>query len=196
MTHSFKCALGLIFCLFTLASCSETNTETSEENYSDTKKIIVDVLKSDEGKKTIEEILSDESVKTELIMSQEDISKTIENTLTSDKEKQFWENAFKDPKFVKALAKGLESSHKQILKDLMTDPEYMGLLTNILKDSDMRKEFTEIMQGKEYRKELQSLLTETMDSPLYKAKIEDILLKAADEKSKESGSTKKNDEQT
>ncbi len=196
MTHSFKCAIGLIFCLFTLASCSETNTDTSEENYSDTKKIIVDVLKSDEGKKAIEETLSDESVKTKLIMSQEDISKTIETTLTSNKEKQFWENAFKDPKFVEALAKGMESSHKQILKDLMTDPEYMGLLTNILKDSDMRKEFAEIMQGKEYRKELQSLLTEIIDSPLYKAKIEDILLKAADEKSKENGSTKKSAEQT
>ena len=196
MTTIFKCALGLILCLFTLTSCSETNTESSEENYSETKKIIVDVLKSDEGKKAIEDVLQDESVKTELIMNQEDISNTIETTLTSDKEKKFWENAFKDPKFVKSLANGLESSHKQILKDLMTDPEYMALLTNVLKDSDMRKEFTEIMQGKDYRKELQSVLTEVIDSPLYKAKIEDILLKAADEKSKENGSNNKKENQT
>ena len=194
MTTLHKYALVLIFCLFTLTSCSETNTEASKDNYSDTKKIIVDVLKSDEGKKAIEDILADESVKTELIMNQEDITKTIETTLTSEKEKQFWENAFKDPKFVKALAKGLESSHKKILKDLMTDPEYIGLFTNILRDADMRKEFTEIMKGKEYRKELQSLITEAIDNPLYKAKIEDILLKAADEKAKESGSSEKKNE--
>ncbi len=196
MTTLTKYALGLILCLFTLTSCSETNTDSGEENYSETKKIIVDVLKSDDGKKAIEEILKDESIKTELVMNQEDVSKTIETALTSDKEKEFWENAFKDPKFVKALAKGLEPSHKQILKDLMTDPEYMALLTNVLKDSDMRKEFTEIMQGKDYRKELQSILTEIIDSPLYKAKIEDTLLKAADEKSKESGSNNKKEDQT
>ena len=191
MNLLYKSILGIAICFLTLAGCSETKTETHEENYSDTKKIIVDVLKSDEGKKAIEDILKDKSVKTELIMNQEEVTKTIETALTSDKEKKFWEDSFKDSKFVEALAKGLEPSHKQILKDLMSDPEYMALLTNVLKDSEMTKEFTEIMKGKEFRKELQSLLTEIIDSPLYKAKIEEILLKAADQKSKESGSTEK-----
>ena len=122
MTTLHKYVLGLIFCLFTLTSCSETNTEASKDNYSDTKKIIVDVLKSDEGKKAIEDILADESVKTELIMNQEDITKTIETTLTSDKEKQFWENAFKDPKFVKAVCERYKE-----LRDTILSTEYVSM---------------------------------------------------------------------
>ena len=52
----------------------------------------------------------------------------------------------------------------------------------------MEKEVTDILKSKEYREHLKKVMTETFESPLFQAKIQDILLKAAaeiDEKSRE-----------
>ncbi|WP_455660628.1 spore germination lipoprotein GerD [Pradoshia sp.] len=182
----YKKALGVAIacCSLALASgCSEGNKETNADSYSDDKKMMVDLLKTDEGKKAIQEALEDKDVKAELIMDQDTVTKTIKETLTSKEEMEFWKNAFSDPEFVKALAKGMKSSHKDILKDLMKDPEYISLMTNILKSSDMQKEFISVLKEKDVRKEIKSLVTETLENPLYQEQISDILLKAATEKS-------------
>ena len=82
------------------------SANTSEEmDYEKTKKMVVDILKTDDGKKAIQDVLSDEGIKSELIMNQDIVTKTVEETLASDKGKKFWEKAFKDPKFTAAYAK-------------------------------------------------------------------------------------------
>ena len=182
-------------CSIALASgCSEGSDETNADSYSDEKKMIVDVLKTNEGKKAIQEALADEKVKAKLIMDEDTVKKTIEKTLTSKEEMQFWKDAFNDPKFVKALAKGMKSSHTDILKDLMKDPDYISRLTDILKSSDMQKEFVSILKEKDVRKEIKSLVTETLENPLYQDQISEILLKAASDKSskKSSGDSSSN----
>lgn len=182
----YKKALGVAIacCSIALASgCSEGSDEKNADSYSDEKKMIVDVLETDEGKKAIQNALADKNVKAELIMDEETIKKTIETTLTSEKEMVFWKKAFSDHDFVKALAKGMKSSHTDLLKDLMKDPEYTALLTDVLKSADMQKEFISILKEKDVRKELKKLVTETLENPLYQEQISDILLKASDEKS-------------
>lgn len=182
----YKKALGVAIacCSIAFASgCSEGSNETNADSYSDEKKMIVDVLKTDAGKKAIQEVLAEENVKAELIMDEDTIKKTIETTLTSEKEMDFWKKAFKDPDFVKALAKGMKSAHSDLLKDLMKDPEYTSLLTDVLKSADMQQEFISILKEKDVRKELKKLVTETLENPLYQEQISNILLKAADEKS-------------
>ena len=87
----------LLTSLFIICSGCSSNNTSDEMDYEKTKKMIVDILKTDDGKKAIQEILSDESVKSELIMNQDIVTKTIEKTLTSKKGKKFWEKAFKDP---------------------------------------------------------------------------------------------------
>ena len=57
-------------------------------------------------------------------MNQDIIKKTVEETLTSDKGKQFWEKAFKDPKFTAAYAKALKTEHKRLMKELTKDAAY------------------------------------------------------------------------
>ena len=63
----------------------------------------------------------------------------------------------------------------------MKDPEYQGMLQDVLKDPAMEKEVLTVLKSKEYRTYLQKIMTETFDSPLYQSKIQDILLKAAEE---------------
>jgi len=182
-------SIAIACCSIAFASgCSEGKEEINADSYSDEKKMIIDLLKTDEGKKAIQEALADEDVKAELIMDQETVTQTIEKTLTSKEEMQFWKEAFSDPEFVKALAKGMKSSHTEILKDLMKDPEYISRLTDVLKSADMQKEFISILKEKDVRKEIKTLVTETLENPLYQEQISDILLKAANEKSsKKSG---------
>ena len=64
-------------------------------DYEKTKKMVVDILKTDDGKKAIQDVLSDESVKSELIMNQDIIKKTVEETLASDKGKNFGKKPLK-----------------------------------------------------------------------------------------------------
>ena len=169
----------LLISLFIICSgCSEANT-SDDTDYEKTKKMVVDILKTDDGKKAIKDVLSDKSLKSEFIMNQEIVKSTIEQTLTSDKGKQFWEKAFKDPKFTAAYAKSLETEHKRLMKDLTKDPNYRGMIMEIMKDPELEKEFTKLLKTKEMRQLYKDLIIETGESPLVQAKMEKILNKAA-----------------
>lgn len=160
--------------------CSGCNATTTEEmDYEKTKKMVVDILKTDEGKKAITDVLSDDGIKSELIMNQEIVKKTVEETLISDKGKKFWEEAFMDPKFTDAYAKALKTEHKRLMKELTKDPAYRKMITDIMKEPDLQKEFTKLLKTNEMRKMYKDLIIETGESPLVEAKMEEILKKAA-----------------
>lgn len=165
--------------LFIICSgCSSSDTG-NELDYEKTKKMVVDILKTDDGKKAIKDILSDESVKNELIMNEDVVTKTIEKELISDKAKKFWEKAFKDPKFAATYAKAIKKEHEQLMKDLTKDPAYRAMITDIMKEPELEKEFTKLLKSNDMRKLYKDLIIETGESPMVKAKMEDILTKAA-----------------
>ncbi|WRP06787.1 spore germination lipoprotein GerD [Rossellomorea aquimaris] len=156
-------------------------TGSGKMDYEETKKMVVDILKTDDGKKAIEEVMSDEKMKSELIMDQGVVTDTISKTLTSEKGTEFWKKSFEDPKFAEAMAKSMKDGNEKLLKDLMKDPEYQGMMMDLLKDPEFKKELTEALKSQEYREHLQKVITETFESPLFKAKLQDVLLKAAGE---------------
>lgn len=125
--------------------------------------------------------MKDPSVRQDILMDQNAIKDTISQTLVSDKGVEFWKKAMDDPKFAESFAKSLEKENKTVIKQLMKDPEYQGMLQDVLKDPAMEKEVLTVLKSKEYRTYLQKIMTETFDSPLYQSKIQDILLKAAEE---------------
>jgi spore germination protein D len=179
----------LLLCsmLFLLSSCSGSNTKAGQMDYDQTKKMIVDILKTDQGKKAIQDIMTDDKMKNELIMDQAVVKKTIEKTLTSDKGSAFWKKSFSDPEFAKSYAKGMKKENENLLKSLMKDPDYQGMMLNILKDPEYQKEVINLMKSKEMRKHFQTTIIETFDSPLFKVKIQEVLLKAAQEMNNEKG---------
>lgn len=177
--------LLIILLVFSVAGCAQTEAGGKQLDYEETKKMVVDILKTDDGKKALQEVMSDDGMKEKLVMDQAMVTSTIEKTLTSEKGTDFWKKSFEDPKFAEAIAKSMKTQNEQLLKDLMKDPEYKGMMIEVLKDPELTKEVTALMKSKEYREHLQKVMTETFESPLYKAKIEDILLKAATEKAGE-----------
>lgn len=181
----------LLTSLFILCSgCANADTG-GEMDYEKTKKMVVDILKTDDGKKAIQDVLSEDGIKSELIMNQDIVKKTVEDTLTSDKGKKFWEEAFKDPKFTAAYAKALKSEHKKLLKELTKDPTYRGMITEVMKEPDMQKEITKLLKTNEMRTLYKDLIVETGESPMVKAKMEELLTKAASDAVKKQTKEKK-----
>ncbi len=168
------------------------NESSNNMDYEKTKKMVVDILKTDEGKKAIKELMTDEKMKEQLVMDNTTVTDTIEKTLLSDKGQDFWKKSFADPKFAESIAKSMQKENKQLLKDLMKDPEYKGMMVEVLQDPELEKEVMKILKSKKYSEHLQTVITDTFESPLFKAKIQDILLKAAEEvKTGETGTEEK-----
>ncbi|MGJ7036724.1 spore germination lipoprotein GerD [Anoxybacillus eryuanensis] len=176
-----------------LTGCAQQEKTPAQPDYDQTKKMVVDILKTDEGKKAIQEVMGDEKVKQQLVMDQQIVKKTIEETLTSDKGKTFWKKAFEDAKFAQSFAKSMKEEHEKLLKALMKDPEYQAMIVDIMQNPEMKKLIQTEMKNKDFRAHLQKVITETFSSPLFKAKIEDILIKAAEEMQ---GGKKKSDQET
>jgi spore germination protein D len=174
-------ALLLLVILAGLTSCSSSDSSGGQMDYDTTKKMVVDILKTDDGKKAIQDVMSSDSMKEKLVMDQKVVADTIQQTLTSDKATQFWKKTFSDPKFAQTVAKNMKTENESLLKSLMNDPEYRTMMTEVFKEPEIQKQMTDALKTKDYRAHLQTVITQTMESPLFKAKMEDILLKAASE---------------
>lgn len=172
----------LLPAMMVLSSCSSGDTAGGGQvDYDQTKKMVVDILKTDDGKKAIEDVMSNDGMKEKLVMDQTVVANTIEQTLTSDKATEFWKKTFSDAKFAQSVAKNMRSENEKLLKDLMNDPEYRGMMIEVFKEPEIQKEMADALKSKEYREHLQAVITETVDSPLFKAKIQELLLKAAED---------------
>ncbi|PLT35296.1 spore germination lipoprotein GerD [Bacillus sp. V5-8f] len=167
-----------ILCLL-ITGCAQQGQAQENADYNATKRMVVDILKTDDGKKAIQEVMSEDGIKKQFILDQQVVSDTIEETMTSEKGKQFWQDAFSDPKFAAAYAKSMRNEHEQLIKDLTKDPEYRGMIMEIMRDPAVQREFDAVFKSKEMRQLSKTTLIETMDSPAVKEKIADILLKAA-----------------
>ncbi|KPC97864.1 Spore germination protein GerD precursor [Geobacillus sp. BCO2] len=184
-----KCLPLLLLSFLVLGSCAPQETSPPPPDYDETKKMVVDILKTDEGKKAIQDIMSEDQMKQQLVIDQKAVKETLQQMLTSDQGKKFWESALKDPKFAESFAKGLQAEHEKMMKALMKDPDYQALMIDILKDPEMEKAMVDVLKSKEFRQHLQKVITETLNSPLYQAKIQDMLMKAA-EKVQQGGENK------
>lgn len=175
--------LVIICLLLFLAGCtgSAAQQEGRQMDYQQTKKMMIDLLKSDDGKKAIREIMNDKQMKKETLMNQDFVKKTIQDTLTSKQGKAYWKSMLKDPKFANALAKTMAKENKDTLKVLMKDPQYQDLMMDILKSPEMEKHNLDLMKSKAYRKQTQEIMADSLKSPLFQEKLSSILKQVVDE---------------
>jgi spore germination protein D len=54
-------------------------------------------------------------------------------------------------------------------------------MIQVLQDPEMEKQLVKVLTGKEFKTHLQKVITETFESPLFKAKLQELLLKGASE---------------
>ncbi|WP_096202073.1 spore germination lipoprotein GerD [Bacillus sp. FJAT-45350] len=151
------------------------NGGSTQPDYESTKKMMVDMLKTDEAKEAIKEIMEDEEVKQHLVMEQGFVGQTIQQTLVSTEGKKFWVETMEDPEFAKAFAESMQQENEKLLKGLMKDPEYQQMMMDILKDPEMEQATLDLLKTKEYRQQIMNVMVEAFESPYFVAKVNDLL---------------------
>ncbi|WP_101846968.1 spore germination lipoprotein GerD [Halobacillus sp. Marseille-P3879] len=164
-----------------LAACNGSSGATEQTDYDTTKKMMVDILKTDDGQKALMEVLSDEKMKQELALESEDVSSAVKETLLSEEGKKFWSNLFSDPSFVQEFSKVVQEEQEDLMKGLMKDSEYQASLIELYQNPEMMEKMLEVMQGQKFRGHLEKTIEETLNNPVFQAKMSETLLKAAEE---------------
>ncbi|WP_208585732.1 spore germination lipoprotein GerD [Gracilibacillus suaedae] len=180
--NRFLYMLGITLLLLSGCGGGGNNAGNQEsDGYEGTKKMVADILKTDEGKKAITEVLSSDDMQQTYVVDSKVVKDAITETLSSDKGKEFWEKMFQDPKFVESFAKALQDKQEDVTKKLMSDSEYQKKLMEVLKNPEMEQQLMTALTSQEFRSHLEKIMEETFDSPMFQAKITDLLLKAAKE---------------
>ncbi|WP_010651998.1 spore germination lipoprotein GerD [Oceanobacillus massiliensis] len=175
----FITLLGISFSLLT--ACNGEAATGKEADYEATKKMVVDILQTEDGKKALSEVMADEKVKQELVIQSDVVKSSINETLVSDKGKEMWSTLFEDPKFVEGYAKSMSEEQKKLMKDLMNDADYQKQMMDLLQNPEITDQMLTILKSQQFRSHLEDTITQTLETPLFQAKIQEILLKAAEE---------------
>ncbi|WP_085520717.1 spore germination lipoprotein GerD [Tuberibacillus sp. Marseille-P3662] len=174
-------------CLLLLFSggCAAKQAQSgSDPSYEQTKKMFVDMLKSDQGKKALRDILKEEEMKQALVLDHDFVKETLMNTVESKKGKQFWTELISDPKFSEKLAKSMQKNNEKLLKHLMKDPAYQEMMMSILKAPKMQEQYLDLMKTKPFREQMQTVVLDTISSPLFQEKMSKVISKAIEKQMK------------
>ncbi|QUG43467.1 spore gernimation protein [Psychrobacillus sp. INOP01] len=176
----------LLMSLGLLASCSSPATQpTYEEN----KKMFIDALQTEDGKKAIRTLLSDPQFKELLVLDSEQVKTSVEETMLSKEAEDFWKEVYSDPKFSETMAKSMVKQQEELMKALMKDPTYLKDLETFFGSAEMKKELAKVLESSDMRKEMQKVVEETIQSPLLQTKWQKLVEEAGGktEKSGEDG---------
>ena len=82
--------LIILFLSIVLVGCN--NEKASTLSYDEIKKIMVDSLQTEDGKKAIREMLNDQSFRDLLVLEHDEVEKAMNTTLLSTEAEEFWKN--------------------------------------------------------------------------------------------------------
>ncbi|MFB4214229.1 spore germination lipoprotein GerD [Shouchella sp. 1P09AA] len=180
--HSYLAIIVCSLLFVVLTGCAQTEAQQNTD-YEGTKKMVIDLLKTDEGKKALHDLIAEEDMREEIVMDSAFVKQTIQDTLTSDEGKAYWQEVMKDPEFAKSFAESMQGENEKILKSLMKDPSYQQMMMDILKDPQMGEQAMELMKSKEYREQVMGIMSEALESPYFAAKMSGLMSKAIEDQS-------------
>lgn len=150
--------------------------------------MVVDILKTDEGKKAVEDALSSGSgssggsgsggsmgMRMMSAQSGEEIRMAVKDTLVSDEYKKEIEKIMTDPKFAGDFAKAINTQSKQLHMQLIKDPTYQKSIEDMLKSPEVMKSFLELTNTPDYRKQSMTVMQEAMQNPLFRMEVLELL---------------------
>lgn len=180
----FMLAVCLIVLLVIHSSC--TNEPKAELDYDETKQMMIDILQTEEGKKALLEIISDDKLKQHLVIDTDVVKTTIANSLLSKEGKDMWKQLFADPKFVASFHTSIAEEQEKMFKNLMKDATFQKQMMELLQNPEMKEETIKLLKSQPFRQHLEELIMETIDNPVYRAKLQkELNEKESDKKNKE-----------
>lgn len=187
-----KLLMYLLPVLFVLSACS--NAQNASPSYDETKKMMTDAIQTEEGKKALRQLLTEEEFRKQLVLEQPEVTSAIESTLLSKEGKDFWKETFDDPKFQKTIASSMKDQQQEIMKALMNDASFQKELEEFFGTPDMQKQLENILHSGSLKKEFEKAIEETISSPLLQAKWQELILQAGEVKPVEKDDKKKEKE--
>lgn len=164
-----------------MGACSDDNT-TKEADYQKTKKMVVDILQTEDGQNALSEILAEDDMKEKLVIDSEAVDESITDVLDSDKGKEMWARLFNDSSFVKSYAESMSDEQEELMKKLMNDSDFQEQMLELMQNPTVNEQMLSVLKGQEFRSHLEEVIQETLETPLFQEKIATILLEAAEEK--------------
>lgn len=194
-TNRFK-IIGIvaIVSFIVISGCTDGNTSDKEGDYDTTKKMVVDILQTEEGKKAIRELMTDEKLKQELVLDSDVVKKSINEALVSEKGKQMWTILFQDTDFVKEYTKSMQEEHMKLMKRLMNDADYQKQMLELLQNPEMTDQMLQVVKSQQFREHLGETIQQTLETPLFQEKMQETLLKAAEKQGKQLKEESKDEE--
>ncbi|WP_042478694.1 spore germination lipoprotein GerD [Bacillus ndiopicus] len=192
----------IIFSVILLAGCTESKSATL--SYDEVKKIMVDSIQTEDGKKAIRQILEDPKFRELLVLDSDEVKQATEKTLLSKEAEEFWKKTFQDPKFKEAIAKSMQEQQETILKGLMKDASYQEDLQSFFGQTEMQKQLETILKSAPLRKQMEQIVMDTIDNPLLQSKWQQLIIQNGEisssgdsesKKSKDDSKDKSNEEQ-
>lgn len=185
----------LTFLFIAIALLSSCGSEPAKEaDYEQTKKMMVDILKTDEGKRALLDIVSDDELKQHLVIEADIVKETLSSTLFSEKGKTMWAQLFSDPKFVKEFHESIAKEQEKMLKHLMNDAEFQEKMLELLQNPEMQEQTIKLLKSQKFRSHLEKTIAETLNNPLYRAKLQEDFEKIISEKEKQEEEDKEENE--
>lgn len=171
--------------VITISACSGEGTSNKDGEYETTKEMVVDILQTEEGKKVLLEFMTDEEMKKQLVIESDIVKDSINNLLMSEKGTDMWVKLFKDPIFIKDFSKSMAEEQKKLVKDLMHDPTFQKQLLSLLQNPEVDEQMLKVMKSQQFRAHLEETIKQTLETPLFQAKMTEVLLEAAEKKNKQ-----------
>jgi spore germination protein D len=177
-------AILLFSLLISCGSDKQSSSQGQGQGYKDTKTMVLDVLKSSEGQSALQEATKNSQDQTTKLLSTgegQQIQIAVKDILTSTTGSKMLEKTMKDPKFAGQFAKAIQKNNQQIHKDLMKDPDYQKSMLEVMHNPEFEKLITTTMKNTVYRQQMMSVIQESMQSPIFKMQLMELLKKVVEE---------------
>lgn len=105
--------LFLVLSIFFISACGN-NDDSHEAEYETTKKMVIDILQTEEGKEALKDLLADKELQELLVIESDEVKETVTKAISSEESKENWKKMFQDPEFIQTYAKSISGEQKTL----------------------------------------------------------------------------------
>ena len=177
----------LTICSFLTTSCSSGGGESQQMNYKDMKSMVIDILKTEDAQKALQESATTQSGYTAQsstmlnVQDQEKIKIAVKDVISSPNYDTVIKSLMTDTRFAGEFSKAVNEMNKELHEELIKDPQYQEGLIAAFEGEEMQKVIFKVLKGSEYRKELMSLMQESLQNPIFRLELLELMKKAVSE---------------
>lgn len=181
--------LSIFALTFVLASCGAESSGGGQQtlSYKDMKSMVIDILKTEDAQKALQESAqqqtgySAQQSKLLSVQDQEEVRLAIKDVISSPDYDKVIKKLMTDTRFAGEFAKAVNKENKTIHKELIKDPQYQAELLKTFNNPEMEKMILEVLKSAQYRKEVMSLMQESMQNPLFRLEVLELMKAAVKE---------------